>query len=89
MRQRWSFNDYDVLFSSHPPTQPTGPTSIEARRIADRLRRSTGGVLSQWDDARSLVLGNPSMASRDLRSYVEAKWAVDERRAEPGVIAGS
>jgi hypothetical protein len=78
MRQRWSPTDYDVLFSSHPPTQATAPTNVEARRIADRLRRSTGGVLSQWDDARSIVLGNPSMASRDLRSYIETKWSPGE-----------
>jgi hypothetical protein len=80
MRERWSARDYDTLFANHPPTLPVAPTIVEARRIADRLRRSTGAVRSQWDDARSLVLGNESMASDELRSYVEQRWR-DGRQA--------
>jgi hypothetical protein len=79
MLDRWSSAEYDVLFTDHPPTLPTAPTIIEARRIANRLRRSTGAVRSQWDDARSLVLGNPTAASRVLRSYVEARWPLVPR----------
>jgi hypothetical protein len=79
MLDRWSSAEYDVLFAEHPPTLPTAPTIIEARRIANRLRRSTGAVRTQWDDARSLVLGNPTAASRVLRSYVEARWPLVPR----------
>ena len=74
MRERWSTNDYEVLFANHPPTHRQAPTVIEARRIADRLRRTTGAVRTQWDDARSLVLGNPTMASLELRSFVAERW---------------
>lgn len=74
MRERWSVQDYEILFAKHPPTLATAPTVTEARRIADRLRRSTGAVRSQWDDARSLVLGNATMASVELRSFVAERW---------------
>jgi hypothetical protein len=82
MRARWTTGDYDTLFEQHPPTLPAAPTVIEARRIADRLRRSTGAVRSQWDDARSLVLGNETMASDDLRTYVERRWQCDRQALE-------
>ena len=82
MRERWSAGEYDTLFANHPPTRPVAPTIAEARRIADRLRRSTGAVRSQWDDARSLVLGNPTAASVELRSYVERRWQLGERSLE-------
>jgi hypothetical protein len=74
MLERWSTAEYDVLFADHPPTHSTAPTVIEARRIANRLRRSSGAVRSQWDDARSLILGNRTAASRELRTYVEGRW---------------
>lgn len=79
MLERWSSAEYDVLFAAHPPTGPTAPTIVEARRIANRLRRSTGAVRSQWDDARSLVLGNRTAASRELRIYVEERWPLVPR----------
>jgi hypothetical protein len=74
MRERWSTGEYDILFADHPPTRPTAPTVVDARLIARRLGRSTGAVRSQWDDARSLLLGNRTAASRELRSYVEEHW---------------
>ena len=82
MRDRWSSADYDILFADHPPTAAKAPTIIEARRLAHRLRRSTGGIRSQWDDARSLVLGNRTAASRELQSYVAARWPMGRRRLE-------
>ena len=92
MRDRWSPQEYDVLFANHPPTLPAAPTIPEARRIADRLRRSTGAVRSQWDDARSLVLGNATMASVELRLFVEERWlrrgleSESERRDERALV---
>jgi hypothetical protein len=83
MRERWSPDDYDILFEDHPPTLPTAPTIVEARRIADRLRRSTGAVRSQWDDARSLVLGNETAASNELRSYLQEHWPVGQPSLDP------
>ena len=86
MRDRWSTGDYEILFANHPPTHAQAPTIVEARRIADRLRRSTGAVRTQWDDARSLVLGNPTAASVELRSFVAGRWpdAGARRTVEPG-----
>jgi len=74
MHDRWSTRDYEILFANHPPTHSRAPTLIEARRIADRLRRSTAAVRTQWDDARSLMLGNPTAASVELRSFVAERW---------------
>ena len=74
MLERWSSIEYDVLFADHPPTNAQPPTIIEARRIADPIRRSTGAVRSHRDDARSLVLGNQTAASRELRTYVAERW---------------
>ena len=71
MRQRWSTAEFDILFADHPPTLSTAPTVVDAWRIARRLGRSSGAVRSQWDDARSLVLGNQTAASRELRTYLE------------------
>jgi len=83
MRDRWSAGDYEILFADHPPTLPTAPTIPEARRIADRLRRSTGAVRSQWDDARSLVLGNRTAASDELRSFVAERWTIERQSLNP------
>jgi hypothetical protein len=82
MQVRWSTRDYDILFANHPPTHARAPTLIEARRIADRLRRSTGAVRTQWDDARSLVLGNPTAASLELRSFVAERWLREQPAAD-------
>jgi len=86
MQDRWSTRDYDILFANHPPTHPRAPTLIEARRIADRLRRSTGAVRTQWDDARSLVLGNPTAASFELRSFVAERWQLETPAADADLI---
>ena len=85
MLDRWSMRDYEILFANHPPTHPRAPTIIEARRIADRLRRSTGAVRTQWDDARSLVLGNPTAASVELRSFVAERWPTAAPSVDPTV----
>lgn len=81
MRDRWSTRDYEILFANHPPTDSGAPNLIEARRIADRLRRSTGAVRTQWDDARSLVLGNRTAASFELRSFVGERWLLSHRHS--------
>jgi hypothetical protein len=86
MRDRWSTRDYEILFANHPPTHPRAPTLAESRRIADRLRRSTGAVRTQWDDARSLVLGNPTAASFELRSFVAERWLTERHEARVAVI---
>lgn len=86
MQDRWSTRDYEILFANHPPTHPRAPTLIEARRIGDRLRRSTGAVRTQWDDARSLVLGNPTAASFELRSFVAERWLREEPAADAVLI---
>jgi hypothetical protein len=90
LRQRWTTGDFDILFQANPPTIPTAPTANEARLIARRLVRSTGAVRSQWDDARSLVLGNQTAASRELRTYVQERWleGPTDREAKPALKPG-
>ncbi|MEO8230321.1 MAG: hypothetical protein ABI628_11255 [Chloroflexota bacterium] len=70
MKVFWRDDEYDVLFQAYPPDRAKAPTMIESRSIARRLGRSTGSVRSQWDDARSVVCGNKSAASRALRDYL-------------------
>ncbi len=70
MKLFWRDDEYDSLFAVHPPTRAKAPTLIESRSIARHLGRSTGSVRSQWDDARSVVCGNKSAASRALRDYL-------------------
>ena len=86
MQERWSTRDFEILFANHPPTHSRAPTLIEARRIADRLRRSTGAVRTQWDDARSLVLGSPTAASMELRSFVADRWHLERPAVDAALI---
>jgi len=86
MHDPWSTRDYEILFANHPPTHSRAPTLVEARRIADRLRRSTGAVRTQWDDARSLVLGNPTAASFELRTFVAERWLPEQPAVDAVLI---
>jgi hypothetical protein len=70
VRDSWRDADFDLLFAAHPPTIARAPKPNEARAVARALRRSTGAVRSQWDDARSAVLSNQTAASRSLREYL-------------------
>ena len=70
MKMFWRDDEYDLLFTAHPPDRAKAPTEIESRVIARRLGRSTGSVRSQWDDARSAACGNKSAASQALRDYL-------------------
>jgi len=72
----WQIRDYDVLFGDHPPTEPTAPTAQQCDRLGLTLGRSRGAALSQWGDARSVVLGNRSAASQPLCDYLRNRgWA--------------
>ncbi len=66
----WTDAEYEALFRDHPPTQPTAPTSAECAELGRTLGRSKGAIQAQWNDGRSLVLGNATAASRPLRDYM-------------------
>jgi len=66
----WPRKEYDRPFRDHPPTSPHAPSRAEAKAIGDELGRSTGAIVAQWDDARSLILGNKTDASLPLRDYL-------------------
>lgn len=68
--QRWTEREYDVLFAGHPPTQPSRPTAGECDVLGRELGRSPGAIAAQWNDGRSLVLGQVGAASRALRDYL-------------------
>ena len=69
----WQIRDYDVLFQDHPPTEAAAPNRGECDRLALALGRSRGAVFAQWEDARSVVLGNKSAASQPLREYLHRR----------------
>jgi hypothetical protein len=73
----WENREYDVLFANHPPTEPTAPTADECDALGAQLDRSRGAILAQWDDARSLILGQKSAASEQLGDYVRARGWLD------------
>jgi hypothetical protein len=67
----WDEREYEILFETHPPNKPTAPTTEECAALAARLpSHSPKAILSQWGDARSVVLRNTSAASDRLRSYL-------------------
>jgi len=68
--RRWSEAEYEILFRHHIPTNPQAPNLAECRSIARSVRRTPDAVLSQWDDARSVVLGHDIPLSRSLVDYV-------------------
>jgi hypothetical protein len=86
VRDSWREPDFDILFADHPPTRARAPKPNEARVIARALRRTTGAVRSQWDDARSAVLNNQTAASRSLLDYLAGRgWlAANRERSTSG-----
>jgi hypothetical protein len=83
VRDSWQEADFDLLFAAHPPTSARAPKPNEARAVARTLRRSTGAVRSQWDDARSAVLNNQTAASRSLREYLARRGWLPSRHDTP------
>jgi hypothetical protein len=74
--RRWSEAEYDVLFRSHPPTDHRAPDLAESRAIARGIQRTPDAVLSQWNDARSVVLGHDMSISRSLVDYIKRRgWS--------------
>jgi hypothetical protein len=71
--RRWSEAEYEVLFRNHPPNDHRAPDLAECRTIARAVRRTPDAVLSQWNDARSIVLGHTHDASRLLADYVRRR----------------
>jgi len=73
--RRWNEAEYDVLFRHHPPSQPHAPDLAASRVIARTLQRTPDAVTSQWNDARSAVLGLATAASRPLVDYLrKRRW---------------
>jgi hypothetical protein len=71
--RRWSESEYEVLFRNHPPIDHWAPDLAECRAIAKVVRRTPDAVLSQWSDARSVVLGHTNDASRSLVDYIQRR----------------
>lgn len=72
---RWTIDDYDLLFATHPPTQSRAPSAEEAVTLGEQLGRTGDAVKAQWQDARDLVLGSKSAASQQLRDYArQRRW---------------
>ena len=72
MPEPWTTTDYERLFRDHPPTEPQAPRGEDLESLATTLRRSTGAVRAQWDDARSAVLNSQTAASTQLIGYL--RW---------------
>jgi hypothetical protein len=68
--RRWSEPEYEGIFRAHPPTQPHAPSQAECEQLGEDLDRSWKAIYSQWDDGRSLVLGQTTAASSGLRDYL-------------------
>ena len=69
----WTTQEYDRLFRDFEPTQPVSPAGTDLAAIATDLRRSTGAIAAQWNDARSVVLGSTNASSAQLRSYLSGR----------------
>lgn len=68
--RRWTEAEYEELFGKHPPTASRCPTTDECIAMGASLRRTPGAIKAQWDDGRSMVLGQVSAASTGLRDYL-------------------
>jgi hypothetical protein len=68
--ERWSDDDYEAIFLGGPPTGAEAPSAPDCERLSLALGRSPAAILAQWDDGRSLVLGQRSAASAPLRDYL-------------------
>ena len=62
--------EYEAIFRDHPPTQPTPPARSECESLAAQFGRSPEAISAQWDDGRSLVLGQKTAASARLADYL-------------------
>jgi hypothetical protein len=69
----WEDRDYPMLFRDYLPTQPIAPTAGECDALGMNLGRSRGAVLAQWNDGRSVVLGQKNAASEQLRDYLRRR----------------
>jgi hypothetical protein len=73
--RRWDESQYEALFRNNPPTQPRAPTGDECAALARSLGRTSEAIRSQWDDGRSVVLGQVNDAASGLRDYlVQRGW---------------
>jgi hypothetical protein len=68
--RRWTETEYERLFREHSPTEPHAPSRDECAAIGASLRRTPGAIQGQWDDGRSVVLGQTTAASSGLRDYL-------------------
>jgi hypothetical protein len=74
--RRWSEAEYDVLFRRHPASDHRAPDLAECRAVARVIQRTPDAVLSQWNDARSVVLGHNMPVTRSLIDYVKRRgWS--------------
>ena len=76
--RRWSESEYELLFRNHPPTDRHAPTATECAGIGSSIGRTAGAIASQWDDGRSLVLGQRNAASAGLAAWLSLRgWLGD------------
>jgi hypothetical protein len=70
MADRWTEEEWDILFHAHPPHgRRPGRQALEA--MAQRLGRTPDAVAWMWDDAESHLRGAASStASQRLIDYL-------------------
>jgi hypothetical protein len=74
--RRWDDSQYEVLFRDNPPTEPLAPTTDECAALGRSLGRTPKAIRSQWDDGRSLVLGQVNDAASGLRDYLMRRGCI-------------
>jgi hypothetical protein len=73
--RRWTESEYREVFRGHPPVHPHAPEWDTCVVLGIELDRSPGAILAQWEDARGVVLGDRSAASRGLAGYlIDVGW---------------
>ena len=66
----WTADEYQRLFSDHPPTEPHAPRRDELEVMSHEMDHAPDAIKAQWDDARSAVLESKSAASQGLLGYI-------------------
>jgi hypothetical protein len=70
MPEIWGELEYRELFEAFPLSGDS-PRGDGLQRLTRRLNHSAGGIVSQWDDARSFCRGSATAASDALQSYLD------------------
>jgi hypothetical protein len=70
MGEFWDELEYRELFDAFPLSGPS-PSGEGLDRLVRRLNHSRGGIVAQWDDARTYCSGRATAASDGLQAYLD------------------